>query len=122
MYYYCRVLFLSAVCAGSLLTRVRATDVAVSVRDNFFDPRNVTINVNDRVVWTWAGVASHDTTGPGNPPLWQSPLQSSGTFAYVFTTTGTFNYRCTLHSQPQPTLPMVGSVTVQVGNTPQTTN
>src|SRR5688500_15420561 len=78
MYYYCRVLFLSVVCAGSLLTQVRAADVAVSVRDNYFDPFNVTINVNDRVVWTWTGRNLHDTTGPGNPPLWRSPIQSNG--------------------------------------------
>src|SRR5688572_29560238 len=116
--YYCRVLFLSVVCAGSLLTQVRAADVAVSVRDNFFDPRNVTINVNDRVVWTWAGVNFHDTTGPGTPPLWRSPIQNRGTFAHVFTTTGTFNYYCSPHSQPP--FPMLGRVTVQAPNTAPT--
>lgn len=79
--YYCRVLFLSVVCAGSPLTQVRAADVAVDVRDNFFVPGSVTINVNDRVVWTWTGVEFHSTTGPGNPRLWSSPIQSSGTFA-----------------------------------------
>src|SRR4051812_10362917 len=112
--YYCRVLFLSVACAGSLLTQVRAADVPVTVGDNFFNPRNVTINVNDRVVWTWAGVAPHTSTGYGS--LWNSGLKSSGTFAYVFTMTGTFNYYCSPHSKP-PWF-MGGSVTVQGGNTP----
>jgi len=110
--YYCRVLFLSVVCAGSLLTQVRAADVAVSVRDNFFDPRNVTINVNDRVVWTWAGVQGHTSTGP----LWDSGYKVSGTFSFVFSTAGTFNYRCTVIDH----IGMTGSVTVQEGNTPPT--
>src|SRR5690349_5541783 len=108
--WYRRVLFLSVICAGSLLTHVRAADVAVSVRDNFFDPRNVTINVNDRVVWTWAGVQGHTSTGP----LWESGYKSSGTFSFVFSTAGTFNYRCTVIDH----IGMTGSVTVQAPNTP----
>jgi len=110
--YYCRVLFLSVVCAGSLLTQVRAADVAVSVRDNFFDPRNVTINVNDQVTWTWTGVQGHTSTGP----LWNSGYKSSGTFSFVFSTAGTFNYLCTVIDH----IGMNGSVTVQGGNTPPT--
>ena len=113
--YYCRVLFLSVVCAGSLLTQVRAADVAVSVRDSFFDPRNVTINVNDQVTWTWAGVQGHSSTGPGTPPLWNS-YRSSGTFSFVFTTAGSFNYYCYVIDH----IGMNGSVTVQGGNTPPT--
>src|SRR5437867_393798 len=29
----------------------------VNVGDNFFSPANVTINVNDKVKWTWTGVS-----------------------------------------------------------------
>ena len=105
-----RILFLFAGC-----TAVQAANVNVSVGNNFFNPANVTINVNDQVTWTWsAGSFSHNTTGPGTPPLWSSPTQSSGTFSRVFTTAGTFAYRCTLH------IGMNGSVTVQGGNTPPT--
>jgi plastocyanin len=116
--YYCRVLFLSVVCAGSLLTQVRAADVPVSVGDNFFNPRNVTINVNDRVVWTWTGISSHTSTGSGSPPLWDSGYRTSGTFSRVFDTVGRFNYYCIPHFD-YPSY-MSGSVTVQGGNTPPT--
>src|SRR6185436_3150991 len=115
--YYCHVLFLSVVCAGSLLTQVRAADVPVTVGDNFFNPRNVTINVNDRVVWTWIGISSHTSTHSGSARLWDSGLKSSGTFAYAFTTTGTFNYYCIPHAKQ---FLMFGSVTVQAGNAPPT--
>ena len=116
--YYCRVLFLSVVCAGSLLTQVRSADVAVQVGPGTsYTPRNVTINVNDRVVWNWVGTSTHTTTHAGSPPLWDSGFRSSGTFAYEFTTVGTFNYYCSVagHSLSQN-----GTVTVQGGNTPPT--
>jgi len=116
--YYCRVLFLSVVCAGSLLTQVRAADVPVTVGDNFFNPRNVTINVNDQVTWTWTGIVSHTSTGPGTPPLWDSGYKSSGTFSFVFSTAGRFFYYCIPHVD-YPSF-MSGSVTVQGGNTPPT--
>src|SRR5436190_6244235 len=111
--YYCRLLFLSVVCAGSLLTQVRAADVAVSVGNNFFNPANVTINVNDQVVWTWVA-GYHSTTHTGNPPLWDSGIRSSGTFSRVFAAVGTFNYRCSIIDH----FGMGGSVTVQAPNTP----
>jgi len=115
--YYSRVLFLSAMCAGSPLTQVHAADVAVTVGDNFFNPRNVTINVNDRVVWTWTGISSHTSTGQGTPPLWDSGYRTSGTFSRVFDTAGRFNYYCIPHAKQ---FLMFGSVTVQAGNTPPT--
>jgi len=105
-----RILVVSAVCMAT-----QAANVPVSVNNNFFSPANITINVNDQVTWTWApNSLFHNTTGPGTPPLWSSPSQSSGTFSRVFTTAGTFSYRCTLH------LGMNGSVQVQGGNTPPT--
>jgi plastocyanin len=113
---YCRILFLSVVCMG-WFPQVSAADVPVTVGDNFFNPRKVTNNVNDRVVWTWTGISSHTSTSSGSPRLWDSGLMSSGTFAYVFTTTGTFNYYCIPHAKQ---FLMFGSVTVQGGNTPPT--
>ena len=115
--HYCRVLFLSVVCAGSLLTQVRAADVAVSVGTAFFDPKNVTINVNDRVVWTWVG-GTHTTSHAASPRLWDSGVHSTAgfQFSHVFSTVGTFHYYCTLHIREGQT----GSVTVQGGSTPPT--
>jgi plastocyanin len=101
-----RILILSAVCMAT-----QAANIPVSVGNNFFNPANININVNDQVTWTWApGSFLHNTTGPGTPPLWSSPTQSSGSFSRVFTADGTFDYRCTLH------LGMNGRV--QVGNAP----
>jgi plastocyanin len=78
---------------------------AVAVGDNIFTPPNIQVNVGTTVTWTWSpNVASHNVTfGDGA----KSPDQTTGTFTRTFSTAGTFNYSCTLHSG------MSGSVKVQ---------
>jgi plastocyanin len=83
-----------------------AATANVSVQDFQFVPSSTTINVNDRVTWTWAGAAPHNTTS--NTGLWTSPSQTSGSFSHSFTSSGNFPYKCTIHP-----LSMNASVTVQ---------
>jgi hypothetical protein len=62
------------------------------------------------VTWTWRGGTQHNVTfedGNGS-----SSSQTSGTHDRTFSATGTFRYRCTLHSG-NFTSGMVGSVVVQ---------
>ena len=83
---------------------------AVSVCDNFFAPAASTIAVGATVTWTWRGANQHNVTfedGQGS-----SATQTSGTHARTFPASGTFRYRCTIHSTDFNT-GMVGSVTVQ---------
>jgi len=78
---------------------------AVSVGDNIFTPANVVVAVGATVTWTWAAnVSTHNVVFSDGS---KSPDQASGTFARTFSTAGTFNYTCTLHSG------MAGSVKVQ---------
>jgi len=68
---------------------------SVAVKDNFFQPDSVILQVNDTVYWTWAGTQQHNVTfGPGMA----SATQSSGTYSKQFTATGKFGYTCTLHA------------------------
>ena len=78
---------------------------AVGVADNNFTPANIVVNVGTTVTWTWSpNVAAHNVTfGDGA----KSPDLTTGTFTRTFSTAGTFNYSCTLHSG------MSGSVKVQ---------
>src|SRR5687767_2106554 len=50
----------------------------VSVGSFFFNPANVTIDVNDSVQWTFTGAVGHTSTHNGNPPLWNSGTRSGG--------------------------------------------
>lgn len=68
---------------------------SVAVKDNFFQPDSVVLQVNDTVYWTWAGASQHNVTfAPGQA----SPTQSSGTYSKQFTSVGKFGYTCTVHA------------------------
>jgi len=93
-------------CAFGLGAQAAQTNVTIG--SNFFDPLNVSINVNDSVKWTWTG-SFHSTTS--NTGLWDSGIQNSGfTFTNVFTSAGSFPYHCSGHTFMQ------ASVTVSRGN------
>ena len=67
---------------------------SVAVKDDFFQPDSVVLQVNDTVYWTWAGSRQHNVTFTSGP---SSATQTSGTFSRQFTTAGKFAYTCTLH-------------------------
>jgi hypothetical protein len=73
-----------------------------------------TISVGDTVTWDWGGGDVHTTTECAadldacpQPHLWDSPVQSSGSFSVTFDTPGTYLYRCQVHP-----IEMRGTITV----------
>ena len=99
-----------------------AATTTVTVGPGFtdtFSPANVTINVNDSVVWTWASTDHSSTSGTnGNPGddngvpsgSWDSGVifSTPHTFTNTFTSAGVFQYYCTIHFS----FGMLGKVTV----------
>ena len=85
----------------------------VSIRDDFFSPKRITISAGDKVKWTWRESDDHNvrfrkvprgvSTKPG------SRTQFSGTFTRKFRKRGTYRYVCTIHED----LGMTGSVKVE---------
>ncbi len=76
-----------------------------------FQPKNLSINSGDTVVWKWKSnnhsTTSDNTTGP---ETWDSGILNAGAvYSRVFTTAGTYNYHCI----PHRSLGMVGSITVK---------
>src|SRR5579872_1356444 len=81
----------------------------VDIEPLAFNPDNVTINVNDQVVWTWVS-DFHSTTS--NTGLWDSGVFSTGhVFTNTFSSAGAFPYLCTVHG-------FTGTVNVQAANGP----
>ena len=85
------------------------------VRNNFFDPDTVTINVGETVEWV-AVEGRHNVNGsaatyPNNPePFFSGNAQQAPwTFTHTFTTEGSYDYRC----DPHALLGMVGHVIVK---------
>src|SRR5947208_2997488 len=87
-----------------------AASVNVDIEPFDFNPADVTINVNDEVVWTWVSDFHNTVSTTG---LWDSGIFDTGhIFTNTFTSAGTFPYTCTVHG-------FGGSVTVQgTENTP----
>lgn len=91
--------------------------VGVSVEDDFFTPKDITIPAGTTVVWTDNGALPHTvTSGTVSSPsgLFDSGTLSQGqTFSFTFNTPGTFPYFCRFHGS----MGMVGSVTVTSATT-----
>lgn len=101
---------LFVILAMSLAPAGFAAQFNVDIEPFDFNPTDVTIAVNDAVVWTW--VSDFHNTVSDAPGLWDSGLHNSGyTFTNVFTSPGVFPYSCTIHG-------FTGSVTVQSANIP----
>lgn len=82
----------------------------VSVRDNFFQPAEVTVTRTDgtaEVDWAWNGNNPHNVTFDAGPP--NSGTQTSGSFSRSFDEAGRFTYFCTVHGREV----MSGAVEVQ---------
>jgi plastocyanin len=65
----------------------------VSVRDDVFEPTEVTVAKGEAVAWRWSGNNPHNVSGPG----FKSKIQTSGTFTRTFAKAGSFDYRCEVH-------------------------
>ena len=71
-----------------------------------FAPQSVDIAAGGSVNWTWGGSLPHTVTSTSG--LFDSGLQTTGTFSFTFATAGTYNYFCQVHGASV----MFGSVVV----------
>lgn len=81
----------------------------VGVCNNFFSPTTSMIAAGSSVTWTWkgAGVQHNVTFTSGSLSGTTSGNKATGTFTQMFSTAGTYNYVCTIHSPA-----MSGTITV----------
>jgi plastocyanin len=94
------LLMVALLCA--LGANAYAATVNVSIRDFFFSPQTIPVNVGDTITWTNNGFFLHSTTSGTSCPTpdgkWDSGLLSNGqSFSVTFTQAGTFQYFCTPH-------------------------
>src|ERR1044072_9076156 len=74
-----------------------ARSVEVSVRDDSFKPRRLSIASGTRVHWTWRGSLVHNVTVDSGPKHFRSKDQSSGEFARTLRKRGVYKLLCTIH-------------------------
>ena len=93
-----------------LLTPALITGIVdVSIVGRQFNPSSVHIEPGDTVRWTQMDPTTHSTNGNGNESWYSGGLSVGKTYQRVFSSAGTFAYRCTFHSS------MAGEVTVGFG-------
>jgi plastocyanin len=83
-----------------------AGSLTVSVGDNFYSPRSVTIDVGDTVTWSNNGAAQHSATADDGS-FDTGVFGPGASRSHTFNSAGTFDYFCTVHGQAQS-----GTVTV----------
>jgi len=94
------VSLVAALFAVPALARTRS----VSVRDNLFGPRSLTIKRNDTLVFRWRGDNLHNVVAQrGSPVRFRSSVKRSGTYRKKFTRRGSYRIICTIH---QPNMRM----------------
>ncbi|MCX8103260.1 MAG: cupredoxin domain-containing protein [Candidatus Bipolaricaulota bacterium] len=72
--------------------------VGVSIVDNAFSPKTVTVPVGTTVRWTNNGSLPHTVTSTSNPRVFDSgTLDPGSSFEFTFKTPGQFPYRCSIH-------------------------
>jgi plastocyanin len=84
-----------------------------------------TVNEGDTVEWQFAGFQPHSTSACSDdhaacsePRLWDSGVQSSGSFSYTFDAPGTYLYRCQVHPEEMRGQVTVLAVTAEPGASP----
>jgi len=99
-----RISFTIAVAAVAALGSHSALSTAagtrtISVRDDYFSARKVTVSKNTLVTWRWSSSNSrpHDVVSRGAKRFTSSKIKDSGTHRYRFKKAGTYKYVCTLH-------------------------
>src|SRR5262245_22803294 len=112
-----RIVSAAAVCMGIACFDVNPAageERTVAMGDNFFSPRNLTIQPGDTVNWVNQGNNLHTTTSDAG--LWDSGvIQKSATFSRTFNDLGSFPYFCTVHGHS-----MSGTITVDTNGVTET--
>jgi LPXTG-motif cell wall-anchored protein len=117
---------LSALVAAGIFVVVvagPAMAASVSVVDNSFGPKVVTIKVGESVTWSSTGTNPHTVTSdsgafdssPNCPTQMPSCLQNGESYTHSFNSVGTFPYHCKIHGAAGG-IGMSGTVVVTSAN------
>jgi len=81
-----------------------AVTVSVSVDDNFFQPKKLTVTVPQKVTWEWDGLVAHNVDVEKGPQTFKSKTQTKGTFSRTIRKPGKYQIVCTLHPGMEMTI------------------
>jgi len=94
-------LVLSALALASVAL---ASPTGIKIKDNYFNPKSLTIRRGTKVTWTWDGVKYHNVTVKSGPVKFGSRTQVRGTFSWTFKRRGVYHLYCTIHHNMKMTV------------------
>jgi plastocyanin len=83
---------------------VSAQTYNIEISSSAFNPSSLTINAGDTVIWTNQDSFSHTVTSDSGSELKSSSFSSGGTYNHIFTTAGTYDYHCAIHTMMKGTI------------------
>jgi plastocyanin len=69
----------------------------VFIQGMAFTPSTITITSGTTITWTNKDAATHNVTSNTAGLFSSGPISTNGTFPQLFSTAGTFQYKCTIH-------------------------
>ena len=93
-----------ATAAGLVAIPAFAATRTVSLKDNFFTPKSLSIKRGTTVIFRWRGTAPHNVTVTSGPKRFHSRTQTRGSFKATPHTKGTYHIVCTIHAGMAMTL------------------
>jgi plastocyanin len=102
--------FAGSMLLAALLLLTACTDIqapggttSVSIRDNQFMPQTIIVSRGATVRWNNIGAATHTSVATGG--AWNSGnIPPTGSFSHTFRESGTFTYRCAIHTAMNGTI------------------
>ena len=91
-------LALAAVALAVPATALAAGTRSVSVKDNVFVSKSITVSRGTAVKWVWRGKHLHNVTVVKGPVKFHSGTKKTGTFTRTFSKAGTYKLLCTVHA------------------------
>ena len=79
----------------------------VMIEDFSFQPSTLTVPVGTTVTWHNQGRLDHTVTGDTNG-MFDSKVSPGTDFSFLFSTPGTFNYHCSIHTSMHGTIVVTG--------------
>ena len=82
--------------------------VKVSMKNIAFDPKDVTVKVGQKVVWTNDDSVAHNVVAQSGASFQSKVFNQGGTYSFTPKKAGTIQYVCTIHPGMEGTLTVTG--------------
>jgi plastocyanin len=70
----------------------------VTIKDDFFSPKKLTVSKGTRVKWVWKGSEGHNVAVANGPSNFRFGKRKTGSKTHTFTKRGTYSIVCTIHA------------------------